>query len=117
MINFNGYYGKACLFITITAALHFLSIVFGGFAPEATQLIMGGALWLVFGILLSKEWWWAAYFAFIYSLVGMNVALSSTFNMSSVPDWLYWLIVMTDLCIVIILFSILWKNSPNTATS
>lgn len=116
MINPKGPYRVGGLFLLISAALHILAFLVGGFTPDALVLIPIGIIYALAAVGLFRDWRWLAYVCFIVMLLGGIIALGSSLGTSPVPFWWWWLIVAADWAGAAALFAALWNPRPAKAS-
>ena len=112
MIRSKGALRWGANFVALSAGLHILALIVGGFSAEALRLLSFGIVYagFVYGLLLG--WRWLAYIVFIVLLTGTSLALSNIWAFGDVPGWLYAAIAVANLLSVIALFGALWQT-PN----
>ena len=114
MIKFKGPFASAALFVTISAVLHILAFIVGGFNGDAVQMMIIGIVAFIIAMGLNQGWRWLGYLSFIAAAVGGIVAIYYAFGGSSIPGWWFVLIAAVDFIVVILLFLALWKDpQPN----
>ena len=112
MSLWNGPYRFGALFILISAALHLLAFVAGGFSAEALQLIPIGLAYVAIAFGLARSRRWVAYVAFLVMMIGGTVALSYLWTAWAVPQWWTIAIIMADWLAAAALFVALWRPAP-----
>lgn len=111
-MDLRGPYRVGAFFVLISAVLHLLAPLVGGFHPDALILIPIGALYLAVTYGLLRGWRWLAYLSFFGLAIGGIAALNMIWSASPVPFWWYGLIAAADGLGVIGLFVALWKPAP-----
>ncbi len=104
-------YRAGAFFIGISAALHFVTLIFGFEAPVPMMQAIG-VFYLVVMWGLMQGWRWLAYLSFFMLAIGGIAALGSSFGVSVVPPWLFLAIFVVDWLAVIALFLALWRSRP-----
>lgn len=97
-------------FVALSAGLHVLALIVGGFSTEALRLSIFGIVYAGFAYGLLLGWRWLAYVVFIVLLVGTSVAVSNIWAFGEVPGWLYAAIAVANLLAIAALFGALWKT-------
>lgn len=106
MINVQGIYGKAGLFLLISAGLHLVYFLVTGFG-EFPMLIFA-TLYAVFAIGVMRPMRWLAYIVFVVMLFGIIV--SYALNDGGLAGFVSWGITIAELGAAICLFIYLWRN-------
>ncbi len=109
MLNSQGPFGTAAVFVLISAVLHLLAFVVGGFAPRPMQFVPIGILYVLFALALMRHWRGFAYVVFVIMLLGSIAALYESFGPSAIPGWWMIAIMVADVMAAIFLFKALWK--------
>lgn len=104
----------AANFVGLSAFLHLLALVVGGFSAEALQLLPFAIIYGGFAYGLLQGWRWLAYIAFITLLLGTSLAIVGIWALGDVPGWLYAGIAVANLLSVTALLIALW-NAPKAA--
>lgn len=104
-------YRAGAFFIGISAALHFLTLVFGLAAPTLMMQAVGAFYILVMSGLM-QGWRWLAYLSFFMLSIGGIAALGWSFSVSHIPGWLFFSIFVVDFLAVAALFLALWRPAP-----
>ncbi len=112
MIDPRGPYRIGAFFIAISAILHMLAFLVGGFASAALMLIPIGLMYLGFAYGLASGWRWMAYLTFIIALIGSLLAFGSSMGSGPIPAWWWLLIVIADVGAVLGLLPALWRARP-----
>ncbi len=112
MFRYSKTLGLAALFVLVSAALHILAPLVGGFGWEAIQLVPIGLVYLAIGYYLGRNLRWLAWITFFVMLSGGIFALSGAMGMSDIPGWWYGLIVIADWFAAVMLFGFLWNPKP-----
>ncbi len=113
MIDVQGPYRIGALFVLVSALLHFLAPVLGGFDVRALSLMPVGALYLVVVYGLLRGWRWLAYLAFLGLFVGGIMAMAYVWTPHPVPSWMFIAIIAADWCAALALFAALWRSAPS----
>lgn len=112
MIDPRGPYRIGAFFIAISAILHILAFLVGGFSSAVLMLIPIGVIYLGLAYGLLSGWRWMAYLTFLIALIGSIVAFGSSMGSGAIPSWWWLLIVAADLGAAFCLFTVLWRNRP-----
>lgn len=115
MIDVRGPYRIAALCVLISAVLHLIAPLLGGFSDWALRLFPIGFLYLAIAIGLFRGWRWLAYVTLWILMIGGSIALSFVWADTNVPGWLFGAIAFVDLLGVLALFAALWKPNPARA--
>ena len=108
----NGPYRFGTLLILVSAMLHILTFVAGGFASEMMAFLPLG---LVFGLIafgLSRGWRWLAYVAFLAAMIGAVFVLSYLWTPIAAPQWTLISIIAVNCLAAAALFAALWRPAP-----
>jgi uncharacterized membrane protein (DUF2068 family) len=103
----------AANFTALSAGLHVLAVIMGGFGAAAGPLLAVGVIYGGFAYGLLRGWRWLAYIAFVVLLIGTSFAVSNIWALGDVPGWIYAGIACANLLAVLALFGALWR-SPET---
>lgn len=101
-------YRAGAFFIGLSAALHFVTLVFGLSAPVPMMQAVG-VFYLLVMIGLMQGWRWLAYLAFFMLAIGGIAALGWSFGTSRVPGGVFFAIFIVDFLAVAGLFVALWR--------
>lgn len=115
MIDVNGPYRIGAIFFLVSAVLHILAFLAGGFTAEALRLIPIGIVYVGIAYLLFSGSRLMAYIAFVVALVGGIIALFFSFNVIGIPGWWWNLITIADWIAAGGLFMALWRSSTAAA--
>ena len=77
MIRSKGALRWGANFVALSAGLHILALIVGGFSAEALRLLSFGIVYAGFVYGLLQGWRWLAYIVFIVLLTGTSLALSN----------------------------------------
>lgn len=99
-------------FVALSAGLHILALIVGGFSAEALRLLPFGIVYAGFAYGLLQGWRWLAYIVFVILLIGTSLSVSQIWAFGDVPGWLYSGIAVANLLSIVALFGALWQ-SPN----
>ncbi|MCO4846585.1 MAG: hypothetical protein KC448_01270 [Yoonia sp.] len=97
-------------FTALSAGLHILAFVVGGFRADALQLLPIGIVYAGFAYGLFQGWRLMAYIVFIVILIGTIMAVSRIWALGDVPGWLYAGIALANLLSAASLFAAIWKT-------
>jgi hypothetical protein len=84
-------------FLLASAVLHVVGSVLSGFSAAGLFLFLPAALYTAFYFGLRKGLKWVAWVALVCMLGGMAGTVLELVRASSVPDWVLWGILATDL--------------------
>lgn len=107
----------AALALCVSALLHVIAPIFGGFSGPALTLMAVGPVYALFAFGLLRELRWLAYLVFVIVLVGAVTAFIFSYTPGAVPSWLYTSIAVVDLLVLVGLFITLWqpKHVPHAS--
>ncbi|MEM8803606.1 MAG: hypothetical protein AAGF55_13825 [Pseudomonadota bacterium] len=105
----------AAILLLISAALHVVGFVLGGFEP--IFLLFPPVLYVVLAAGLSRGKIWVAWIALICMLGGSAGAIVELFNPSSVPTWVFQAILTADLAAALTLFGAIWTGRRTEETT
>ena len=104
---------SAALLILFSAVLHLVTpILAGGFNDDAKFMVSGGVLYLIIAFVLSHQWRWFAYFAFLTMLAGTIISFGFSLSGTTIPTWLYAINALVSLLAAFSLFGALWRSKP-----
>ena len=103
------------IFLLMSAALHLLAWLPGGFTADALQLIPFGVLYVILAVGLAFRWRWLDYIVFLGVIIGGIGALSYVWSASSVPAWWYLGIIAANWLCAACLFAALWRSPTMTS--
>ena len=115
MTDMRGPYRSGALFVGISAVLHLIAPVFGGFGTDALTLFVVGFVYAAIAYGLLQGYRWLAYVTFLLMMAGSVVAITGIWALGSVPGWIYAGIVVADWLAVFALFAALWRARPAAA--
>ena len=101
---------SAANFVALSAGLHVLGVALAGFATETLFLLAVAVLYALLFAGLVREMMWVAWLAFVVMLVGAAAALSSLFDPSPVPVWVFWAILPANVVAAVWLFAVIWAG-------
>ncbi len=105
----------AANFVALSAGLHVLAVIIGGFGAAAGPLLAVAVIYAGFAYGLLRGWRWLAYIAFVVLLIGTSFAVSNIWALGDVPGWIYAGIACTNLLAVVALFGALWQSPEPVA--
>lgn len=95
----------------LSAALHVVGLVAGGWASDALGLVVGAAIWLVLGAGLMRDLRWVAYVTFLFAIFGAIYSLSAAVSAApGLVQTIWWGITAADALVVLSLFGALWSH-------
>lgn len=100
--------------LAISGLLHFVAPFVSGFSSEEWMMVLGGILYLVIAMGLTRGMRWLGYVSFFLVFILMIFALSMI-DASTVPNWLTYAIVVVDVLFLIAMFVALWMKRPEVA--
>ncbi|MEL6688814.1 MAG: hypothetical protein AAFP28_00730 [Pseudomonadota bacterium] len=115
MTDMRGPYRTGALFVGISAVLHLIAPVFGGFGTDALTLFVVGIVYMAIAYGLLQGYRWLAYLTFLLMMAGSVVAITGIWGLGPVPGWIYAGIVIADWLAVLALFAALWRSRPSVA--
>lgn len=110
-MTLEGPFRTAILFFSISALLHALAPLVGGFHSDGLWLAAMLPVFLVMIFGLAQEWRWFAYLCFFIGAVEGIVALGHVWSVNPVPYWIYTGILMANWAAAAALFVALWRAS------
>ncbi|NRB01642.1 MAG: hypothetical protein HRU30_00090 [Rhodobacteraceae bacterium] len=110
MLNSSSPYRFGAMFVTLSAVLHLISPIFGGFSQDALMLFAAGVVYAVIARGLMGDRRWLAYLTFLILMIGSVVALTYAWSLGPVPSWIYVGIIFADWGGVLALFVALWRK-------
>lgn len=101
----------AGVFVAISAALHVVAVVVGGFA-NGVQMLTTAVLYglFAFGLMNGKRW--VGYIAFVVVFMGLSAAIAGIWSTGPIPGWAFSAIAAANLLTVLCLFIALWRPAP-----
>lgn len=117
MPKLSGPYGVGAFFVMISAILHLLTFIPGGFSSQVLVLLPIGLLYLLITAGLTRGMRWLAYVTFILMCLGGIFAMSQLWTPSALPLWWLSLIIIADWVAAAALFVVLWHAQPETSVS
>ena len=103
-------YLAAATFAGIGAALHLIALALSGFADNYVASLLGGAIWAVLAVGLSRGARLFAYLTFLMALFGISAALGIVMATPSGPaQWAWISIMVADGLVAFTLFALLWR--------
>jgi hypothetical protein len=107
-----GPFRWANIFLLISAMLHFVGAVLGGFGSDALALIPFGIVYAVLALGLARGWRWLGYVSFFALMIGVMLALDLVWAVGSVPGWIFVVIIVANILGALALFVALWQHPP-----
>ena len=104
--------GLSTLFILISAVFHVISPVLSSFSSFSLVLFGTGIIYGILGYLTAKNFRALAWLMFLVMLFGGVISFALSMNDTSVPNWLFSLIMLADWAAALMLFGYLWKDKP-----
>ena len=98
----------AAILLLVSAALHVVGFILGGFAP--LFLLFPPVLYAALAAGLARGKIWIAWIALICMLGGSAGSIVELFNPSSVPVWVFQAILAMDLAAALALFGAIWTG-------
>lgn len=105
-----GPFRTGIFFLLISAALHLLAFIVGGFSSDALTLFPFGILFIGLAMGLARGWRWLAHLVFLGLIIGGIIAITFVWSPSTVPSWWYTAIIIADWLAAAALFAALWRS-------
>ena len=116
-MDVRGPYRVGAFFLLISAALHILAPLVGGFSSPVPIFVGVGLVYVVIALGRYRGWRWLAYIAFLVMMIGGIIALSALWSPSAIPSWWTVLIIAADWLGAAALFAALWRAAPTGSVS
>ncbi|MEM7438129.1 MAG: hypothetical protein AAF393_00920 [Pseudomonadota bacterium] len=110
MIDVKGPYRNGAVFVALSALLHAIAPILGGFSQDALTLFVFGVVYAGIALGLFQGMRWLVYIAFLMMIGGSIVALSYVWALGPVPSWIYTGIFAANWLAATGLFLALWKT-------
>lgn len=116
MMLLQGPFRTANVAVTLSALLHIVAPVAGGFEASTFGMVPVGLFYLALAYGLSRGWRGLAYLTFLIMGFGIAAAISGAYSTSPIPSWLFGAIGVADAVAMVLLFVALWRDpSPKEA--
>ena len=112
MVNSQGPFGMAPLFIVASALLHAVAAFLVGLASGGASLLVVGILYALGATGLQRGFRWLAHLLFLVLLFGIVAALGNTYGPSVATNTVFIAIIVANVLAVGALFAKLWRAAP-----
>lgn len=109
-------YSLAAMLLFASAALHVV-VLLVTFPTLAAPPMVGIVIWGLLGVGLLRGARWAAWLAFLGSLIAMIAALSNAVALFGTVAAVYWIIFAIHVSAAALLFAILWSPGRSKANA